>query len=71
MRLRENKQLFGQCEKAVQMSAVYKDYAHASLGVINTFQWKKVALVYDGNYKVPIVDHYIRIGGKTIKGVTS
>ena len=37
-----------QCEKAVQMSVGYRDYAHASLDILNSFQWKKTALVYDG-----------------------
>ena len=64
VRLLGNKQLFGQYEKAVHMSAEYKDYAHASLDIINTFHWKKVALVCDGNYKVLIEDHNICIEEK-------
>ena len=43
----DNRQ-FDQCEKAVEMSGGYKDYAHATLDVLNTFQWRKIALVYDG-----------------------
>lgn len=38
----------GQCENAVQLSAGYKAYAHASLDILNTFQWKKISLVYQG-----------------------
>ena len=26
----------------------YKTYAHATLDIVNTFQWKKLALLYDG-----------------------
>ena len=37
------------CAKAIQLSADFKDYAHASLDVINTFHWKNIALVADGN----------------------
>ena len=36
------------CAKAIQLSADYKDYAHASLDIINTFHWKNIALVADG-----------------------
>ena len=36
------------CAKAIQLSADFKDYAHASLDIINTFHWKNVALVADG-----------------------
>ena len=36
------------CAKAIQLSADFKDYAHASLDIINTFQWKNVALVANG-----------------------
>ena len=30
------------------MSVGYRDYAHATLDIINTFQWRKIALVFDG-----------------------
>ena len=36
------------CAKAIQLSADFKDYAHASLDIINTFQWKNIAKVTDG-----------------------
>ena len=36
------------CAKAVSLTADYKDYAHASLDIINTFHWKNIALVADG-----------------------
>ena len=36
------------CKKSVQMHPGYKTYAHASLDILNTFQWKKIALLYDG-----------------------
>ena len=36
------------CAKAIQLSADFKDYAHATLDIINTFQWKNIALVADG-----------------------
>ena len=36
------------CKKSVQMHPGYKTYAHASLDVLSTFQWKKIALLYDG-----------------------
>ena len=34
--------------KAIQLSPDFKDYAHASLDIINTFQWKNIAMVSDG-----------------------
>ena len=36
------------CAKAIHLSADLKDYAHASLDIINTFQWKNIAMVADG-----------------------
>ena len=30
------------------MSAGYRDYAYATLDILNTFQWNKIALVLDG-----------------------
>ena len=48
IRLYGDSRPFEQCEKAVQMSAGYRDFAHASLDIINTFRWKKIALVFDG-----------------------
>ncbi|XP_044181464.1 glutamate receptor 2-like isoform X1 [Acropora millepora] len=35
------------CAKAIQLSADFKDYAHASLDIINTFHWEKIAIVAD------------------------
>ena len=26
----------------------YKTFAHATLDILNTFQWEKIALLYDG-----------------------
>ncbi|XP_074626587.1 glutamate receptor ionotropic, kainate 3-like isoform X2 [Acropora palmata] len=49
VRLYRNKKPFDQCDKAVQMSAGYRDYAHATLDIVNEFQWKRVASVYDEN----------------------
>jgi len=48
IRLHGDRTLPDQSEKAVQMSAGYKDYAHASLDLLNSFQWKKIALVFEG-----------------------
>ena len=45
---------FDQCEKAIQMSAGYKEYAHATLAILNTFGWNKIALVYDGKVSLAI-----------------
>ncbi|XP_078384334.1 glutamate receptor 2-like [Oculina patagonica] len=36
-----------ECEKAIQMSAGYKDYTQASLALLNTFGWTRITLVYD------------------------
>ena len=41
---------FDQCEEAIQMSAGYKEYARATLAILNTFGWKSIALVYDGKF---------------------
>ena len=43
-----------QCDKAIQMSAGYKEYAHATLAILNTFGWNKIALVYDGKVSLAI-----------------
>ena len=48
IRLYGNDRPFDQCENAIQMSAGYWDYAHATLDIIKTFQWNKIALVFDG-----------------------
>ena len=32
------------------MSAGYKDYAHASLAIVNKFRWEKIALVVEGKF---------------------
>ena len=46
--LHGNNPTLDRCEKAIQLSADFKDYAHASLDIINTFHWKRVAMVADG-----------------------
>ena len=46
--LHGNNPTLERCAKAIQLSADYKDYAHASLDIINTFHWKNIALVADG-----------------------
>jgi len=48
IRLHGDRTPLDQCEKAVQMSVGYRDYAHATLDILNSFQWEKIALVYDG-----------------------
>ena len=48
IRLYENDRPFDQCENAIEMSAGYRDYAHATLDILSTFQWNKIALVFDG-----------------------
>ena len=48
IRLHGNSRPLDQCEHAVQMSAGYKAYANATLDILNTFQWTKIALVFDG-----------------------
>ena len=37
-----------ECTKSVQMHPGYKTFAHATLDILNTFQWEKIALLYDG-----------------------
>ena len=46
--LHGNHPTLDRCAKAIQLSADFKDYAHASLDIINTFQWKNIAVVADG-----------------------
>jgi len=48
LRLHGDSRPSDQCGRAIQMSAGYKDYAHATLAILNTFHWESVALVYDG-----------------------
>ncbi|XP_067050317.1 glutamate receptor ionotropic, kainate 3-like [Acropora muricata] len=50
VRLYGNKRPLDQCDKAVQMSVGYRDYAHATLDIVNKFQWQKVASIYDENH---------------------
>ena len=50
IRLHGDRRSFDQCEKAIQMSAGYKEYAHATLAILNMFKWKHVVLVFDGKY---------------------
>ena len=45
------------CEKAMQMSAEFKEYAHASLDILDTFSWKKIALVYEGEKYLPVLPY--------------
>lgn len=51
IRLNGHSTPFSQCEKLVQMSPGYKDYAHASLAILKTFRWENAALVFDGTLK--------------------
>ena len=53
LRLHGDSRPLNGCEKAVQMSAGYRDYAHATLDILNTFHWEKIALVFDGKNHVP------------------
>ena len=48
IRLHGDSRAYEQCEKAIQMSAGYRDYGHAALDILNTFGWKTIALVFDG-----------------------
>ncbi|PFX17107.1 Glutamate receptor ionotropic, kainate 3, partial [Stylophora pistillata] len=36
-----------QCKKSIQMSAGYKDYAHATLEILKNYGWKNVVVVYE------------------------
>ena len=50
IRLHGDSRSFDQCKEAIQMSAGYKEYAHATLAILNTFGWKSIALVYEGKF---------------------
>jgi len=52
IRLHGNNSPFYQCEKAIQMTAEYRDYAKATLDILDTFHWEKIALVFDGKYSL-------------------
>ncbi|KAL9962102.1 hypothetical protein ACROYT_G031174 [Oculina patagonica] len=47
IRLHGNSRPLDQCEKAIQMSAGYRDYAHATLYILNMFGWKNILLIID------------------------
>lgn len=49
IRLHGNGGSFKQCDRAIQMSVGYKDYAHATFDLLNTFGWRSVVLVFKGN----------------------
>lgn len=53
IRLHGDSKPFDQCEKVIQMSAGYREYAHATLYILNTFGWKNIAVVYDGKSSFP------------------
>ena len=36
------------CFKTLQIQAGYRTYAHATLDILNKFQWKNIALLYEG-----------------------
>ncbi|PFX27300.1 Glutamate receptor 4 [Stylophora pistillata] len=46
IRLHGNGGSFKQCDRAIQMSVGYKDYAHATFDLLNTFGWRSVVLVF-------------------------
>lgn len=48
VRLHGDSQPIDQCKKAIQMSVGYRDYADATLDILNKFGWKNVVLVFDG-----------------------
>ena len=48
IRLRHDSGPLDHCEKAIQMSAGYNDYARATRDIVNTFGWKNIVLVYEG-----------------------
>lgn len=50
IRLHGERRSFDQCQNAIQMSAGYKEYAHATLAILNKFKWKRIVLVFDGKY---------------------
>ena len=43
-----------ECVKTVQIQAGCRTYAHATLDILNTFQWKNIALLYEGKPILPI-----------------
>ncbi|KAJ7337781.1 hypothetical protein OS493_007937 [Desmophyllum pertusum] len=47
IRLHGDSRPFDQCQKAIQMSPGYRDYAHATLDILNTFHWENIVLVFD------------------------
>lgn len=58
IRLHGNNEAFVQCQHALQMSASYKTYSHATLDILNTFQWIKMALVFDGKKSLIVASIY-------------
>ena len=59
IRLHGDSRSYEQCEKAIQMSAGYRDYGHAALEILNTFGWKTIALVFDGKYLFLLISYNI------------
>lgn len=48
LRLHGDSHNLEQCEKAIQMSANYRDYAQATLDIINKFRWTRIVVIYEG-----------------------
>lgn len=48
IRFHGDSRLSDQCENAIQMSSDFRDFAHATLDILNTFGWTNIAVVFDG-----------------------
>ena len=59
IRFHGDSRTYEQCEKAIQMSAGYRDYGHAALEILNTFGWKTIALVFDGKSVFLLISYNI------------
>ena len=43
---------FDQCERAVDMSAGYRYFAHATFDVLSILKWRRLLLIFDGDLNI-------------------
>ena len=52
IRLPGSGEQFDQCERAVDMSAGYRYFAHATFDVLSILKWRRLLLIFDGDLNI-------------------
>lgn len=53
---------FGFCDKLITMSANFFSYAEATDQILRSFQWKKIALIFEGKSFISLNKLYPKLG---------